>query len=147
MIVSEFLDYGLGPASWWRCQAETTAGNSTEMSDDRPSRVMFRRLLMLKQPALMLQCRASVCILRNPHQSLQPRAFGDIEDLRALLSAVGFHCGVGGCTEALSAQTSSFISGYLITGLLIAELAATGRIDLFRFDGRRAPRLLPRHLW
>jgi hypothetical protein len=75
--------------------------------------VMFRRLLMLKQPALMLQCRASVCILRNPHQSLQPRAFGDIEGPRALavLSVVGIHCGVGGCTEALSAQTFSFISG------------------------------------
>jgi peptidoglycan/LPS O-acetylase OafA/YrhL len=35
------------------------------------------------------------------------------------------------------------ISGYLITGLLITELDATGRIDLFRFYGRRARRLLP----
>jgi peptidoglycan/LPS O-acetylase OafA/YrhL len=35
------------------------------------------------------------------------------------------------------------ISGYLITGLLLRELAATGRIDWPRFVARRARRLLP----
>ena len=35
------------------------------------------------------------------------------------------------------------ISGYLISGLLITELEGSGRIDLLRFYGRRARRLLP----
>src|SRR5262249_7369259 len=35
------------------------------------------------------------------------------------------------------------ISGYLITSLLLAERRASGRIDLLRFWGRRARRLLP----
>lgn len=35
------------------------------------------------------------------------------------------------------------ISGYLITGLLLREQLATGAIDLVRFYGRRAKRLLP----
>jgi peptidoglycan/LPS O-acetylase OafA/YrhL len=35
------------------------------------------------------------------------------------------------------------LSGFLITSLLLAELRGTGRIDLLRFWGRRARRLLP----
>ena len=35
------------------------------------------------------------------------------------------------------------ISGYLITGHLIREVAATGRVDLPMFYARRARRLLP----
>lgn len=35
------------------------------------------------------------------------------------------------------------ISGYLITGLLVSEAAATGAIDLVQFYSRRARRLLP----
>jgi peptidoglycan/LPS O-acetylase OafA/YrhL len=70
----------------------------------------------------------------------------DIEGLRALavLSVVGFHYGVWGLHGGFVGVDVFFvISGYLITGLLIAELAATGRIDLLRFYGRRARRLLP----
>lgn len=82
MIVSEFLDYGPGPASWWRCQAETTAGNSTEMSDDRPSRVMFRRLLMLKQPGSCFNVGRQFVFCGTPTNRFRLRAFGDIEGLR-----------------------------------------------------------------
>ncbi len=35
------------------------------------------------------------------------------------------------------------LSGYLITGLLIAEIRSTGRVDFLRFYARRARRLLP----
>jgi peptidoglycan/LPS O-acetylase OafA/YrhL len=35
------------------------------------------------------------------------------------------------------------ISGYLITGYLLREVASTGRIDLPTFYARRARRLLP----
>lgn len=38
------------------------------------------------------------------------------------------------------------ISGYLITGLLLNEIAGTGSIDLMAFYGRRARRLLPTSL-
>ena len=70
----------------------------------------------------------------------------DIEGLRAIavLSVVIFHFGV----EALSGgfvgvDVFFVISGYLISGLLLDELERTGSIDLWRFYGRRARRLLP----
>jgi peptidoglycan/LPS O-acetylase OafA/YrhL len=70
----------------------------------------------------------------------------DIEGLRAVavLSVVIFHFGV----EALSGgfvgvDVFFVISGYLISGLLLNELERTGSVDLWRFYGRRARRLLP----
>ncbi|MBL8264936.1 acyltransferase family protein [Steroidobacter sp.] len=70
----------------------------------------------------------------------------DIEGLRAVavLSVVIFHFGVGGLPGGFIGVDVFFvISGYLISGLLLNELDRTGRIDLWRFYGRRARRLLP----
>jgi peptidoglycan/LPS O-acetylase OafA/YrhL len=70
----------------------------------------------------------------------------DIEGLRtvAVLAVVGFHYGISGIKGGFVGVDIFFVvSGYLITGLLIDELFQTGRIDLPRFYGRRARRLLP----
>jgi peptidoglycan/LPS O-acetylase OafA/YrhL len=70
----------------------------------------------------------------------------DIEGLRAIavLSVVGFHYGVPGLKGGFIGVDVFFvISGYLITGLLVNENSKTGTIDLLKFYGRRARRLLP----
>ncbi len=70
----------------------------------------------------------------------------DIEGLRAVavLSVVLFHFGIGVLPGGFVGVDVFFvISGYLISGLLLAELERTGSIDLLRFYGRRARRLLP----
>lgn len=70
----------------------------------------------------------------------------DIQGLRALavLSVVLFHFGVGVIPGGFVGVDVFFvISGYLISGLLLAELEQTGSIDLWRFYGARARRLLP----
>lgn len=57
---------------------------------------------------------------------------------------VACHCGLYGCAGGFIGVDLFFVlSGYLITGLLVAELRATSRIDLPRFFARRARRLLP----
>ena len=60
----------------------------------------------------------------------------DIEGLRglAILLVVAYHAGV---------DVFFVLSGYLITGLLVAEIGATGRVDFAAFYARRARRLLP----
>ncbi len=73
----------------------------------------------------------------------------DIEGLRAVavLSVVLFHFGVGALSGGFVGVDVFFvISGYLISGLLVSELERTGSIDLWRFYGRRARRLLPASL-
>ena len=70
----------------------------------------------------------------------------DIEGLRAIavLSVVLFHFGVGALSGGFVGVDIFFvISGYLISGLLLNELERSGSIDLWRFYGRRARRLLP----
>ncbi|WP_175597197.1 acyltransferase family protein, partial [Peristeroidobacter soli] len=70
----------------------------------------------------------------------------DTEGLRAIavLSVVIFHFGVKTLSGGFVGVDVFFvISGYLISGLLLAELERTGSIDLWRFYGRRARRLLP----
>ena len=69
----------------------------------------------------------------------------DIEGLRALaiLSVVLYHAGEwlpGGFTGV---DVFFVISGFLITGIVLREHAATGAIDLARFWARRARRILP----
>lgn len=90
--------------------------------------------------------------LANPiaapaNSNIHRRSFRyDIEGLRAVavLAVVAFHFGVplipGGF---VGVDVFFVISGYLITGLLLAELETTGHVDLLRFYGRRARRLLP----
>jgi peptidoglycan/LPS O-acetylase OafA/YrhL len=70
----------------------------------------------------------------------------DIEGLRAVavLLVVLYHCGVrflGG--GYVGVDVFFVISGYLITGLLLREAAATGRISILGFYARRIRRLLP----
>lgn len=70
----------------------------------------------------------------------------DIEGLRALavLSVVLFHFGVETIPGGFVGVDIFFvISGYLTSGLLLTELERTGSVDLWRFYGRRARRLLP----
>ena len=71
---------------------------------------------------------------------------GDIEGLRAVavLLVVAFHAGLplvdGGF---VGVDVFFVISGFLITGLLVDELAATGRISLTEFYARRVRGLRP----
>jgi peptidoglycan/LPS O-acetylase OafA/YrhL len=70
----------------------------------------------------------------------------DIEGLRgvAVLLVVLAHAGVPGFAGGFIGVDVFFvISGYLITGLLVDELAATGRVDYWSFYARRARRLVP----
>src|SRR6516162_351145 len=70
----------------------------------------------------------------------------DIEGMRgvAILLVVGCHCGISWCAGGFIGVDVFFVlSGFLITGLLIAEHRAESRIDLAKFYSRRARRLLP----
>jgi peptidoglycan/LPS O-acetylase OafA/YrhL len=70
----------------------------------------------------------------------------DIEGLRgiAVLLVVAFHCGVPGMTGGFVGVDVFFVlSGYLITGLLVAEIQKTSRLSLLNFYARRVRRLLP----
>ena len=69
-----------------------------------------------------------------------------LDGLRALAVAAVmlFHGGVGVLRGGFLGVDAFFVlSGYLITSLLLAERAETGRIRLGAFWGRRARRLLP----
>ncbi|MFL6178059.1 MAG: SGNH hydrolase domain-containing protein [Ornithinibacter sp.] len=71
---------------------------------------------------------------------------GDIEGLRALavVLVVAFHAGVGAVTGGFVGVDVFFVlSGFLITGLLVDEMARTGTISLGDFYARRVRRLLP----
>jgi peptidoglycan/LPS O-acetylase OafA/YrhL len=70
----------------------------------------------------------------------------DIEGLRAVavLLVVACHCGISWCPGGFIGVDVFFVlSGYLITGLLVAEIRHTSKVDLPRFYARRARRLLP----
>jgi peptidoglycan/LPS O-acetylase OafA/YrhL len=70
----------------------------------------------------------------------------DIEGLRgiAVLIVVAFHCGIPGFSGGFVGVDVFFVlSGYLITGLLVAEIRKTSQISLLAFYARRARRLLP----
>jgi peptidoglycan/LPS O-acetylase OafA/YrhL len=76
----------------------------------------------------------------------RPAFRGDVEGLRAV--AIGlvllFHAGVPRLEGGFVGVDVFFvISGFLITGLLVREVAATGRIALADFYARRARRILP----
>ena len=70
----------------------------------------------------------------------------DIDGLRALavLLVVAFHAGLPGIRGGYSGVDVFFvISGFLITGLLLDEHRASGRIDLRHFWSRRIRRIVP----
>ncbi|GIJ46760.1 hypothetical protein Val02_36460 [Virgisporangium aliadipatigenens] len=71
---------------------------------------------------------------------------GDIEGLRGvgLIVVVTAHICVAVLPGGFVGVDLFFvISGFLITGILVGELATTGRIDVLRFYSRRAKRILP----
>jgi len=71
---------------------------------------------------------------------------GDVEGLRAVavLAVVAFHVGLPGITGGYVGVDVFFVlSGFLITGLLLAEVRRTGSVSLPGFWGRRARRILP----
>ena len=80
------------------------------------------------------------------HRSGGLRFRPDVEGLRAIaiLLVVGYHAGLpfvpGGF---IGVDVFFVISGFLITGLLVAEARTTGRVALASFWARRARRLLP----
>jgi peptidoglycan/LPS O-acetylase OafA/YrhL len=70
----------------------------------------------------------------------------DIEGLRAvaILLVVLYHAGFRYARSGfLGVDVFFVLSGFLITGLLLDEITATGRVSLTRFWARRARRLLP----
>jgi peptidoglycan/LPS O-acetylase OafA/YrhL len=70
----------------------------------------------------------------------------DIEGLRAVAVAavVLFHAGVPGVGGGyIGVDVFFVISGFLITSLMLREVAITGGLSLLRFYGRRARRILP----
>ncbi|MFT4264768.1 MAG: acyltransferase family protein [Nocardioides sp.] len=74
------------------------------------------------------------------------RKRGDIQGLRALAVAlvVADHMGLPGLGGGfLGVDVFFVISGFLITGLVLHEARATGRISLVGFWARRARRVLP----
>ncbi|PPF53913.1 acyltransferase [Clavibacter michiganensis] len=90
----------------------------------------------------MVQSPATSSRARPGPDSFRP----DIQGLRAVavLGVVLFHAGFpflpGGY---VGVDVFFVVSGFLITGHLMRELAATGRIGLARFYARRARRILP----
>jgi peptidoglycan/LPS O-acetylase OafA/YrhL len=70
----------------------------------------------------------------------------DIEGLRAvaILAVLGFHAALPFVAGGFVGVDVFFvISGYLITGMLVAEVEKRGRFSLTRFYARRARRILP----
>ena len=74
------------------------------------------------------------------------RRRADIEGLRAVavLGVLAFHAGLPFVPGGFVGVDVFFvISGFLITGLVAAELRTTGRVSFARFYARRVKRLLP----
>ena len=70
----------------------------------------------------------------------------DLEGLRgvAIVLVVLFHARLLGAVGGFVGVDAFYVlSGFLITGLLLRELGASGRLDLLAFYGRRARRILP----
>ncbi len=95
---------------------------------------------------------AAVDLARPPVPAPAPRPADtarfrpDIEGLRAVavLTVLGYHASAplfGG--GYVGVDVFFVISGFLITGLLLAELAQRGRVSLAAFYARRARRILP----
>jgi peptidoglycan/LPS O-acetylase OafA/YrhL len=87
-----------------------------------------------------------------PHVASPPPSDGrapfrpDIEGLRAVavLLVLAYHARIPGFPGGyIGVDVFYVVSGFLITGLIVRELQATGRVDLVAFYARRLRRLLP----
>ncbi|MEX6906612.1 acyltransferase family protein, partial [Pseudomonas aeruginosa] len=70
----------------------------------------------------------------------------DIEGMRAIavVAVVAYHARLLGVHGGFIGVDVFFVlSGYLITRLMLTEIATTGRLSLPGFWGRRARRILP----
>ena len=70
----------------------------------------------------------------------------EIDGLRALavLPVILFHSGFEWFSGGFVGVDIFFvISGYVVSGMLLAELTSTGKLDMYKFYGRRFKRLLP----
>jgi peptidoglycan/LPS O-acetylase OafA/YrhL len=79
---------------------------------------------------------------RSPHKEFRP----DVEGLRALtlFAILAFHADVPGLGGGFIGPDVFFvISGFVITGQLWREVSTTGTLELRKFYGSRARRLLP----
>jgi peptidoglycan/LPS O-acetylase OafA/YrhL len=82
-------------------------------------------------------------------RNLEKQFRGDLQGLRAIavLFVLLFHAGVPGLQGGFVGVDIFFVlSGFLITGNLLREAVATGRISLENFYARRIRRLLPASL-
>jgi len=89
---------------------------------------------------------ASSPVMSPSHRSSTLAFRPDIEGLRgiAVLLVVAFHCGTSLVSGGFIGVDVFFVlSGYLITGLLVAELEKTSGLNLVQFYARRVRRLLP----
>src|SRR3974390_1548039 len=70
----------------------------------------------------------------------------DVEGLRAVavLLVVFYHAGLSWLSGGfVGVDVFFFISGFVITGVLLRERVSTGRISILGFYGRRARRIIP----
>ena len=81
----------------------------------------------------------------EPRPPWRPRFRPDIQGLRAIavLLVVACHAGLGLPAGFIGVDVFFVVSGFVITGELLAELTATGSVRLRDFYARRARRLLP----
>ncbi len=102
------------------------------------------------RPSAVISVRArpppARAVRRSLHGHLEGGFRPDIEGLRAIavIAVIAFHVRVPGIDGGFVGVDVFFVvSGFLITRLILGELAASGTISLRDFWGRRARRLLP----
>lgn len=82
----------------------------------------------------------------GPHRTSRIGHLPALDGLRgaAVAAVIAYHAGAGWAAGGfLGVDVFFVLSGFLITALLVAEHAETGRVDLRAFWARRARRLLP----